>query len=269
MLLNRRFAPILAPLLAILLPACSSLRVDDSVQRNRSDRAALASLEADPRERPSYRELRQARATAWVERDIMENGGELRVRPDGSASRPQSVDFVAEPGALALAIGASEDLNQAGGLPHALTLVVYHLADRAALDRLAASEEGMRTLLEATFFDDSVRAVRRIPVQPGMRTNLALDRAEKGRYVALVAGYHNLESAASLHVAAYDIGQYNIRDDSAVGGNMLVFSRKKTMFRPLPLNLRVDLGPDAMLVSPTGKIFNNLRDAQRMLKPYY
>lgn len=239
------------------IPAAFEVRLDDGPGIERHERAARRVRDA--RATPSYRELRQARATAFAEADMTLRGGNTYIRHDGSSSNPGQVKFAAAPGALGLRVEASPYLNAVEQTPTALVLVVYHLSDRGALDKLAETEQGMRRLLEGEFFDSSVRGVRQIFVQPGMCSELALDRAENGRYVALVAGYNRPDARTGLFVVPYGIGEYKKKGETS-------FHRAVSMFTPLPMNLAVHLGESAMIISETGSIYHNLRDSTRILR---
>ncbi len=208
--------------------------------------------EASPQTRPTVRELREAKAASMQEWDALMNGGLPLYRGDGSSSNINSVRFGASPGALTLDCYASPRLNFADGEPHALTLVVYHLSDRAAFDQLARHEEGIRKLLEGEYFDDSVVGVRRHDIQPGARVRLLEDRREGGRYVALVAGYGRLHARTSVHVAEYRLYRWNAAGES-------VFSRDKAMYSPYPMHLRALLDEEEMRVDDRDATLERMR----------
>jgi predicted component of type VI protein secretion system len=202
--------------------------------------------------RPSVRELREARGAAMQEWDQLLNGGMPLYRGDGASSNINSVRFAAAPGALTLDYAASPMLNASDGEAHALTLVVYHLTDRAAFDQLARHEEGIRKLLEGDFFDASVAGVRTHSVQPGAAGRLVEDRYEGGKYVALVAGYGGLRARTAVHVTEYRVYQWN-----TAGGT--VFSRDRTMYSPYPLHLRAALDVTEMRVEDADTTLNRMR----------
>lgn len=249
MLLTRRPLPWLALLAAPLLSVGCSVRLDDGRARNQ---AVQMERRDDPQGQPSARERRQARAMAEAQAELMASGADIRYRSDGSSSRPESVRFVERPGALTVDYDAYESQNSLHGVPHALTFVVYHLRDRAGLDQVARTEEGVRRLLEGDRFDESVLAVRRLSVQPGVRGQLVVDRPENGRYVALVAGYHRPRPETSLHVAEYPLGSYSHDGES-------LLHRKSRMFLPLPLRLAATFGETEMRVRDTGLVYGDMR----------
>lgn len=234
---------------------------EDSGLRRKAVRAEAK--QGDPCLAPSVKELREARAAAMIEADIMADGGLTRVMADGSSSNPGQVRFAAVPGALNLEITASDFLNNIDGQPHALTFVIYQLSDRLMFDQLTRTEEGVAKLLEGGHFDEAVKGVRRFFIQPGMQNRLSLDRAEGARHVALVAGYHNPpDPAAYMRIFSYGIGQFSTRGETR-------WHRSKPMFRPLPLNIRVDLGDTAMSAGETTAIFNNMRSSVTLRSKQY
>jgi predicted component of type VI protein secretion system len=238
------------------------IRFDDSLDSKRRERAER--LAGDPCAVPSYKELREARALARMEADIANRDGYVRVMPDGSASNPDNVRFAAVPGALALEFTASEALNMVDGQPHALTLVIYQLSDRVALDGLLATREGVAKLLAGERFDESVKSARQLCIQPGMTNRLSMERAEGARHVALVAGYHHpAQPSDYVRVFSYGIGQISVKGATFT-------SRNRLRFRPLPLNLRAELGDEGMTAWETTKIFHNMHDAVKLRSdPYY
>ncbi len=249
---------------SLLLPACSSLsgtqsqrqceeadksgfltfRPSDRLDTERAVRAVR--MADDPRSRPSYREQRQARAAVMAaennKKELAKIGASAVLTNGGASSKADQVKFVAAARALTLEISASENLNFADGASHALTVVVYHLSDRSAIDQLASTPDGMRKLLEGEPFDASVRAIRRLDIQPCQKGTVIIDRAENGRFAALVAGYHQPNSVNGYYAESYPIGQFVQQVD-----NVLLKS-KMLMYTPMPLTLRVNLGDTAMEV---------------------
>lgn len=225
-----------------------------SVDHSQAEARALAeACQTNPCDQPSHAEVRKAKADAQVEAELKAQGGDLMVKPDGSSSDPTQVKFVAAPGALAMRIAADGKLNEIDGVPHALMLIVYHLSDRTAFDQLTTHPDGLRKLLEGAPFDPSVKGVRQIFVQPGLTGELAMERAEDGRYVALVAGFSDLNTASSVFVTSYSIGS------STKKNGML--QRSTTIFTPRPLNLEVKLGQNSMAVLGVGEIFDNVKNS--------
>lgn len=84
-------------------------------------------------------------------------------------------------------------LNAYEDKPHALLMVVYQLSESNQFKKLSQYEDGLRQLLEAKGTDPTFMAVRKVYVEPGQTKTLVLDRAEKARWVGVVAGYYALE----------------------------------------------------------------------------
>lgn len=84
-------------------------------------------------------------------------------------------------------------LNAFDDKPHALLMVVYQLSDANHFKKLSQYQDGLRQLLEARDSDPSVMATRKVYIEPGETKTLVLDRAEKARWVGLVAGYYALD----------------------------------------------------------------------------
>lgn len=245
------------------LAAACSLRYDESYRADRAEKQAGREPAHESLTFPSYREMREARAAALAEAEIKNAGGTTYVTPNGGSSSPAQVRFVEIPGALALRVEASERLNQVDGIPNALVLVIYHLTDLTALKQLARTEDGMRKLLDGVAFDETVRSVRQINIQPGMRNRLATNRAEDGRYVAIVAGYNPPAAGTSLYVTSYPVSEYSEAGETAI-------HRKRKMFEPHPLNLHITLGEDSMAVANADTVYKNLGESTRLLRrePY-
>ncbi len=238
----------LALALAPFLLASCGVRLDDA-HRLGGAGACSAGTSAD---RPDLRGLREARGAAMQEWDQLLNGGMPLYRGDGASSNINSVRFASAPGALTLDYAASPELNAADGGAHALTLVVYHLTDRAAFDQLARHAEGIRRLLEGDYFDASVAGVRVHSVQPGACGRLVEDRYEGGRHVAIVAGYGRLHPRTAVFVTEYRLYQWNTS-----GGT--VFSRDRVMYSPYPLHLRARLDATEMRVEDADTTLNRMR----------
>ncbi|XCN73051.1 MAG: type VI secretion system lipoprotein TssJ [Candidatus Electrothrix aestuarii] len=95
--------------------------------------------------------------------------------------------------AIDIVYRATPDLNTKDGDPNALLLVIYQLKEVNEFNRLAGYTEGLKQLLEAKVFDESVMALKKIYIEPGGARRITLDRAEHTRFVGIVAGYYDLE----------------------------------------------------------------------------
>ncbi len=249
--------------IALFLPGCS--RAGTDIYSGRYGRQTVQAYQnamqySEKSLAPTYREQRQARATleAMEENDklIGTIGGDYIIRSDGTASKPDQVRFVAQPGALTLDVEASPCLNQVDGTPHALRLVVYHLSDTFKLEQLKRSQEGIRHLLEGDSFDQSVRSVRVFDMQPGQSCRLRLDRADNGKYVALVAGFHSPDPARSVISAEYPIDMFVQQTDD------LLLKRKVIVYSPRPLHLRLTLDERSLSLTQYDADVNHIVQAR-------
>jgi type VI secretion system VasD/TssJ family lipoprotein len=83
-------------------------------------------------------------------------------------------------------------LNLVDGKPRPLLLVVYQLDNLNGFNQFSEYPEGIRKLLEAGLFDQSVMAVERVFVEPGREDLVTLNRAEKSKWIAIVTGYYSM-----------------------------------------------------------------------------
>ena len=84
-------------------------------------------------------------------------------------------------------------LNAFDDRPHAMLMVVYQLSEANEFKKLSQYEDGLRQLLEAKGKDPTFMATHKVYIEPGDTKTLVLDRAEKARWVGVVAGYYALE----------------------------------------------------------------------------
>ena len=71
-------------------------------------------------------------------------------------------------------------------------MIVYQLTGIDAFNNLAKNEDGLKKLLREESFDQTVVSIDRLIVQPEDAQTLVVDRAEKARWVGIVAGYYEL-----------------------------------------------------------------------------
>jgi len=87
---------------------------------------------------------------------------------------------------------ADKSLNAVDGRSHALLLAVYQLETLNAFNQFGAYAEGIKKMLEADGLDPSVVAVERIFIEPGQSETIVLSRAEKAKWIGVVAGYYHM-----------------------------------------------------------------------------
>jgi len=98
-----------------------------------------------------------------------------------------------EKDAIKLRLEADPMLNLDDGKAHTLHLCIYQLKDPNGFNQLAGDESGLYKLLDCKLFDQGVAVSKRLIVNPGEKTTLVLDRAENAKYLAVVAGYYDIE----------------------------------------------------------------------------
>lgn len=97
-------------------------------------------------------------------------------------------------------IDAADDLNRYQDAPHTLLLTVFQTADAPAFGKLAADPVQLARALESGQAGAAFVQTTRYVVMPGRRTLLALERAAQARYIGLVAGYYQLDTAGAARL---------------------------------------------------------------------
>ena len=101
-------------------------------------------------------------------------------------------EWAFEPRAIEISYRADRMLNEYQGASHAIQVVVYQFDSINRFKELTGYKDGLIRLLKAKSFDPSVKAVKKIFVDPSEGGKLVLDRAENGKWVGIVAGYFDL-----------------------------------------------------------------------------
>lgn len=109
------------------------------------------------------------------------------------ASSPDIVQWGYQKDAIVLDIRPDAKLNLKGNKGHKLAMCLYQLRDPSMFNQLSSTEDGLYKLLECGVFDYSAIACTRIFVDPGKNQKKLVDRAEGAKYVAIVAGYYQLD----------------------------------------------------------------------------
>jgi len=97
-----------------------------------------------------------------------------------------------KPKSIKISINADNMLNEFQGTSHALQLVFYQFDNINKFVELAEYRDGLKKLLKAQNFDPSVQAIKKIFVDPDEKNVVILDRAEKAKFIGIVAGYFDL-----------------------------------------------------------------------------
>jgi type VI secretion system VasD/TssJ family lipoprotein len=105
-----------------------------------------------------------------------------------------------EKDAIKINLKADPQLNLSAGKPHTLMVCVYQLNDPNSFNQLAGDQEGLYRLLECDLFDASVEGAKKVIVQPAQNTTFNLDRSKGARFVAVAAGYYQIERERVLRL---------------------------------------------------------------------
>jgi type VI secretion system VasD/TssJ family lipoprotein len=127
---------------------------------------------------------------------------------------------------------AANKLNLYNSKAHTLYVCLYQLQGLNAFDQLTADPEGIGQLLDCRLFDKSVASASSKVIDPGEDITLAVDRAERAQYVALVAGYSS-GLTNERAVRRYKIQVHQIRKS---------FFKQVYQCEPCQLNAEVSLG---------------------------
>lgn len=87
---------------------------------------------------------------------------------------------------------ADKLLNAFDDRPHTLLITIYQMNNVNTFKKLSKYGDGLKKLLGAQSTDPSLVAAQKFFVEPGESKTLVLNRAEKARWVGIVAGYYNL-----------------------------------------------------------------------------
>jgi len=119
--------------------------------------------------------------------------GGLFITSCGGGKKPDpEPQWLYQPKGIEITYHANNMLNEFNGASHVLQAVIYQLSDINKFMELTAYQDGLKTLLQAQNFDSSVQAVKKIFINPGEDGNLVITRAEKCKWVGIVAGFFNL-----------------------------------------------------------------------------
>ncbi|MEA1892863.1 MAG: type VI secretion lipoprotein TssJ [Campylobacterota bacterium] len=99
--------------------------------------------------------------------------------------------------AISVKYASTKDLNIYDNQSHVIPLVIYQLNNINSFDSLKKDKDGIVKLLEAKKFDESVMSVDKFYVSPNETKELVLDRAAKTVWIAMVAGYYDMQPSQS------------------------------------------------------------------------
>ena len=149
------------------------------------------------------------------------------------ATSPQTVTWNFSPGAITVILDAESDSNLVDGEPHATSLCLMQAPAMEPLQALAASEEGLRELLQCKARPPEILSASQHYVQPGAYRVFPLDRQAGAQYVAVVAGFDTLTPEGCFAVVPVPIHEQKEH-------SYLFFSYM--LYSAAPMKLSVDIG---------------------------
>lgn len=117
--------------------------------------------------------------------------GMVMISCGGKQPKPEP-QWTYKPQGIEISYHADNMLNEFNGSSHALQVVFYQFDDINKFIELSEYKDGLIKLLKAQNFDPSVQALKKIFIDPGEEGKIVLDRAEKSRWVGIVAGFFDL-----------------------------------------------------------------------------
>lgn len=149
------------------------------------------------------------------------------------AASPAEIKWTYQVNAISLTLGVDKNLNEYNGMSHTLLLCVYQLSDKNKFNEFAGTSTGLNSLLACKSFDPSVTHVQRVFVQPDQNATLSMDRAEGAKFLAVAAGYYDLQGSGATRT-------WQIPMETSETG-MLFW--KDTWYAPAKLDAMLILGP--------------------------
>ncbi|WP_426762625.1 type VI secretion system lipoprotein TssJ [Hafnia paralvei] len=105
--------------------------------------------------------------------------------------------------AITLNLTAEPQLNLWNEMSNSCTVLVIQAANNPALDKILDDPMQLKSLFNGAGTADEILQVDRYTVMPGQKNTLHIDRAEKTRNIAIVAGYFPFPS--KKHMAYFAI----------------------------------------------------------------
>jgi type VI secretion system VasD/TssJ family lipoprotein len=189
--------PFLAGLLALLLAACTPMQLDQSETASEPSPAPADEQEADPEPEA----LTEADRWVWVA------GSESwRYRDEDTVPEVAAEAWAFGEDAITLNVRASDQLNAFDGKPHTLVLRFLQLNGRRNFQDSRKTQSGIRELLVAGSIEEmgaGVVAYEELVLRPGEVTSRVFDRTADTRFLAIVAGYYELNSDETTRIIPF------------------------------------------------------------------
>lgn len=122
--------------------------------------------------------------------------------PDPKLLNPQ---WTYDPDGVKLRYKSDLRLNEYDREGHTVSLCIYQLSQPNAFNNLSKTRDGLLTLLECKSFDPTVVYQEHLFVEPGQDQLKIMDRAEGATYLAVVAGYNELNPQQSARIFKFPI----------------------------------------------------------------
>ncbi len=116
-------------------------------------------------------------------------GSSTPPQPSKIAEDPELVLWPRGNKAISLNLVADKDLNSYNSRAHSLQICVYQMSKSDPFLELTKTSEGIQKLLQAKPFDDSIKGVTRVFIQPQETSSIALDRVAEAKFIGIVCGY--------------------------------------------------------------------------------
>ncbi|WP_432240480.1 type VI secretion system lipoprotein TssJ [Herbaspirillum robiniae] len=99
-----------------------------------------------------------------------------------------------------LEVAAEPNLNRYGNEPHTLLVGVYQMEDSAAFYKMIADPAALSRSLAVNKGNEGFVQFTRYVVEPGQHSILVLDRAQKAKFIGVVAGYYQMSGPTSARL---------------------------------------------------------------------
>ncbi|HEX7747981.1 MAG TPA: type VI secretion system lipoprotein TssJ [Bordetella sp.] len=157
--------------------------------------------------------------------------------PDASRKQVMAnVNWEFAKDAVMVEVAAAPNLNEYAGQSHTLLLGVYQMADPAPFYKMLADSNALARSLSSEKGGDAYVQFTRYIVAPGQHSILILDRAQKAKYIGLVAGYYKLSGATSARLFEIPL---------SVSSDGLITTTWSAA--PMTLAVRMNFGADGIL----------------------
>lgn len=104
---------------------------------------------------------------------------------------------------IQLSVSTTSDLNAYHHQPNSCSLFVIQSENRGALDRLIADSTLLQTIFNGENKAQGILQMNQYTLMPGQTVSTSLPRAERARFVAVIAGYYPSPGPDSSFISAF------------------------------------------------------------------